>query len=192
MLKPFCDMCDKSCSHDGTQTRRFERLAGSEDGEKSIGIDIVFIFDGVYASDRHVCNSCMFKLVLAMAKSHPESVLAVQLGTIAKRDEQGKSRTAQLSVLEVELNARESRVKESEARFADFDKQLIERDVKVEAASEEVKQLKQQLGIAIRREAEVVKRMTAEFQQRIRDMKDYPEYVESTNKREKLRRTGVN
>ena len=53
-----------------------------------------------------------------------------------------------------------------------------------------IKELEAVIEIMKLRHADELKKMAAQFNQQLEDMREYPEYVEATKKRERTRRQG--
>jgi len=184
MQKFFCDKCGEECTSKAASARKFEKLAKILDGETPLGLEVTPTYGGAIGTGGHICDECIPELLLLAAKTFKDS------GAVAKQElihADAKNHIAMKRILERQLDMANKRERSAELQLteaakciADAEAQKIQDAERITALSAELTALQNKFNTMARIKAAAEKQLEE-------DIKNDPEYVQSVERRERLR-----
>lgn len=177
MLKAFCDLCKAECDLQKSGTRRFETIKGF------LGFELIQL-SGSKPSTGHLCNDCVSELLVLAALRNASSPTAKNYTrkSLLADEFLAKQKEFESELAQVRSDAAKIR---QIARQAD--EALTEIQNSPKEGAEKIKVLTAQVEALTQRTQQKETQEKAAQAQVQADAKDYPEYIDATKRRERIR-----
>lgn len=180
MFRAFCDHCKSECDPKNSSTRHFERVKGS------IGLEIIPLYAGVVAKDCHICDDCVALILIEGASRYTKSKAVVELFDAKNKAFQFERMNSSLEEARTSLD---SEKKEITSLIEEAKACIDEAKALPSVEKEKIKLLEATIASLEARAEARIKRDAGAEAQLTSDEREYPEYVEKVNRRERIRAT---
>lgn len=178
MLKAFCDSCEAECDPNRPSTRRVEKLQGI------VGLEVIPLFNSRVDPQKHICDDCIASSLVDAAFRYIKAPRIVDLTIVM--DEANTFKKVKSEIFSQSESLKSDR-KEILDLIAEAKTAIEEVKKLPNAEAEKIKLLQATIEALEAKTMSKLKQDTAAQEQEAIDRKDYPEYSERVQRRERMR-----